>query len=292
MKFAIYGKVITDVNIPYLIQLKDKIVKENIECCVYESFAEHLYKKNIEFPSGKFFVGNKDLPQDTDCMISIGGDGTFLETIAFIRNSNIPVVGINAGNLGFLSYISKDEIESAIDEIINGNYTLEKRSLLKLETENKIFGEFNYALNDLTIHKHGSSSMITTQVYLNDEYLNSYWSDGLIIATPTGSTAYSLSCGGPIITPDSGNFIINPVAPHNLNVRPVVIPDTNVISIKVKGRNEKYLVSLDSRYETVDLETKLVIRKEDFQINLLRLNNQNFLTTLRNKLMWGLDKRN
>ena len=292
MKFAIYGKVITEVNIPYLNQLKDKITKENIECCVYEPFAEHLCKKDIEFPSGNSFVGYKDLPKDTNCMISIGGDGTFLDTIAFIRNSNIPVVGINAGNLGFLSYISKDEIENAIDEIINGNYTLEKRSLLKLETENNIFGEFNYALNDLTIHKHGSSSMITTQVYLNDEFLNSYWSDGLIIATPTGSTAYSLSCGGPIITPDSGNFIINPVAPHNLNVRPVVIPDANTITIKVKGRNEKYLASLDSRYETVDLETKLVIKKEDFQISLLRLNNQNFLTTLRNKLMWGLDKRN
>lgn len=292
MKFAIYGKAITEENIPYLNRLKDKLAKENIKCCVYKPFANHLCEKNISFPIENTFDGYRDLSNDTDCMISIGGDGTFLDTIALIRDSNIPVVGINAGNLGFLSYISKDEIESAIDEIIRSNYTLEKRSLLKLETENKIFGEYNYALNDLTIHKHGSSSMITTQVYLNDEFLNSYWSDGLIIATPTGSTAYSLSCGGPIITPDSGNFIINPVAPHNLNVRPVVIPDTMSITIKVKGRNEKYLVSLDSRYETVDLETELIITKEDFQINLLRLNNQNFLTTLRNKLMWGLDKRN
>ena len=292
MKFAIYGKAIADVNIPYLNRLKDKLIKENIQCCVYKPFVNHLINKHIDFPIENSFEGYKDLPNDTSCMISIGGDGTFLDTIALIRDSNIPVVGINAGNLGFLSYISKDEIEDAIDEIINGNYTLEKRSLLKLETENKIFGEYNYALNDLTIHKHSSSSMITTQVYLNDEFLNSYWSDGLIIATPTGSTAYSLSCGGPIITPDSGNFIINPVAPHNLNVRPIVIPDTMTITIKVKGRNEKYLVSLDSRYETVDLETKLIITKVDFQINLLRLNNQNFLTTLRNKLMWGLDKRN
>jgi len=292
MKFAIYGKAITEENIPYLNQLKDKVAKENIDCFIYKSFSDHLRKKNIVFPNSKFFIGNKDLPKDTNCMISIGGDGTFLDTITIIRDSNIPVVGINAGNLGFLSYISKDEIESAIDEIINGNYTLEKRSLLKLETENNIFGEFNYALNDLTIHKHGSSSMISTQVYLNNEFLNSYWSDGLIIATPTGSTAYSLSCGGPIITPDSGNFIINPVAPHNLNVRPIVIPDSNTITIQVKGRHEKYLVSLDSRHKTVDLKTKLVIKKEKFQINLLRLNNQNFLTTLRNKLMWGLDKRN
>jgi NAD+ kinase len=225
-------------------------------------------------------------------MISIGGDGTFLDSITFIRDSGMPVVGINAGTLGFLSNISKDEIDYAIDEIIAGNFTLDKRAMLSIETKMNLFEDANVALNDLTIHKYDSSSMITIHVYLNDEFLNSYWSDGLIISTPTGSTAYSLSCGGPIITPGSGNFVINPVAPHNLNVRPVVIPDDNIITIKVEGRSGKFLVSLDSKSETVSDSTTLSIKKADFHLNLIRLNSQNFLSTLRNKLMWGLDKRN
>ena len=251
-----------------------------------------LKERNISISSGNVFSSYEDLKDQADFLISIGGDGTYLNTIALVRDSGIPIVGINTGTLGFLSNIPKDEIEFAIDEIIKGNYTLDKRTLLKLETDENLFGDLNYALNELTIHKQDSSSMITTQVYLNEVFLNSYWSDGLIIATPTGSTAYSLSCGGPIITPGSGNFIITPVAPHNLNVRPVVIPDDNTITVKVEGRNERFLISLDSRSETIDQSVKLKIRKQDFHVNLLRLNNQNFPSTLRNKLMWGLDKRN
>jgi len=292
MQIAIYGKLITKDNIPYLKNLFGKLQKEGIKSAIHGPFADHLRSLNIDFTTDSEFSSHKELDKSTDCLISIGGDGTFLDTIALVRDSNVPVVGINAGNLGFLSYISKDDIDNAIDEIIAGNFTLEKRVLLQMESEGNLFGDVNFALNDLTIHKYDSSSMITIHVYLNDEFLNSYWSDGLIVSTPTGSTAYSLSCGGPIITPGSGNFIINPVAPHNLNVRPVVIPDDNIITIKVEGRSGKYLASLDSKSETVSDSTTLTIKKAGFHINLLRLNDQNFLSTLRNKLMWGHDKRN
>ena len=292
MHIAIYGKLITEDNIPYIKILFNKLQKEQIKYQIHGSFAEHLASLNIDFSADSIFSSHDDLDKSSDFMISIGGDGTFLDTISYIRDSKVPVVGINAGTLGFLSNISKDEIEFAIDEILAGNYTKEQRALLTVETESNLFGEVNFALNDLTIHKSDSSSMVTIHVYLNDEFLNSYWADGLIVSTPTGSTAYSLSCGGPIITPGSGNFIINPVAPHNLNVRPVVIPDDTTITIKVGGRSGKYLVSLDSKYETVSDSTTLTITKADFKLHLLRLNNQNFLSTLRNKLMWGLDKRN
>ncbi|MBL4577757.1 MAG: NAD kinase [Flavobacteriales bacterium] len=292
MQIAVYGTLIAEDNIPYLKNLFNKLQKENISCHMHRPFGEHLRSLNIEFTADGEFSSYNDLDKSADCLLSIGGDGTFLDTIALVRDSDVPVVGINAGNLGFLSNISKDEIEYAIDEIMAGNFTLEKRAMLRVETGDNLFGEVNFALNDLTIHKYDSSSMITIHVYLDDEFLNSYWSDGLIVSTPTGSTAYSLSCGGPIITPGSGNFIINPVAPHNLNVRPVVIPDDNTITIKVEGRSGKFLASLDSKSETVSDSTTLTVKKADFHLNLLRLNSQNFLSTLRNKLMWGHDKRN
>jgi len=292
MKFAIFGKTCSEENTKYIKALFTKLESEKLGYLIYNEFFELLKERNISISSGNVFSSYEDLKDQADFLISIGGDGTYLNTIALVRDSGIPIVGINTGTLGFLSNIPKDEIEFAIDEIIKGNYTLDKRTLLKLETDENLFGDLNYALNELTIHKQDSSSMITTQVYLDEVFLNSYWSDGLIIATPTGSTAYSLSCGGPIITPGSGNFIITPVAPHNLNVRPVVIPDDNIITVKVEGRNERFLISLDSRSETIDQSVKLKIRKQDFHVNLLRLNNQNFPSTLRNKLMWGLDKRN
>ncbi|PCH91999.1 MAG: NAD kinase [Bacteroidetes bacterium] len=292
MKFAIFGKTCSEENKKYIQALFAKFEAEKIEYLIYSEFYEVLKKLDLEISTNAIFSTHDDLKDDADFLISIGGDGTYLNTISLVRDSGIPIVGINTGTLGFLSNIPKDEIEFAIDEIIKGNYSLDKRALLKLETEENLFGDLNYALNELTIHKQDSSSMITTQVYLDDVFLNSYWSDGLIIATPTGSTAYSLSCGGPIITPGSGNFIITPVAPHNLNVRPIVISDDTTITVKVEGRNERFLISLDSRSETIDQSVKLKIRKHDFHVNLLRLNNQDFPSTLRNKLMWGLDKRN
>ena len=240
MQVAIYGKVITEENIPYLKNLFEKLQGEGIKYFIHSPFADHLRASKIAIVPAGEFSSYEDMDKSSDFMISIGGDGTFLDTITFIRDSGMPVVGINAGTLGFLSNISKDEIEYAIDEIIAGNFTLDKRAMLTIETKMNLFEDANLALNDLTIHKYDSSSMITIHVYLNDEFLNSYWSDGLIVSTPTGSTAYSLSCGGPIITPGSGNFVINPVAPHNLNVRPVVIPDDNTITIKVEGRSGKF----------------------------------------------------
>ena len=215
-----------------------------------------------------------------------------LDTISLVRDSGIPIVGINTGRLGFLAGISKDAIGSCLDSLIQGRYDLDQRSLIRLETNRSLFGEVNYALNEITIHKKDSSSMIIIHTYLNGEYLNSYWADGLIIATPTGSTGYSLSCGGPIIVPQSENFVITPIAPHNLNVRPIVVSDKYVISLEVEGRSQYFLASLDSRSVTIDSSIQLAARKEDFMAKIVRLHDQNFLVTLRDKLMWGLDARN
>jgi NAD+ kinase len=201
-------------------------------------------------------------------------------------------MGINLGRLGFLTGVGTEDISGALEALMKGHYTIDKRSLLRLESNRNLFGGVNYALNELTIHKKDSSSMITINTYLNGEYLNSYWADGLIIATPTGSTGYSLSCGGPIVAPYSGNFVITPIAPHNLNVRPIVVSDQNVISLEVEGRSQYFLASLDSRSVTIDSAISLAVRREDFTMSLVRLGSTNFLNTLRKKLNWGLDTRN
>jgi NAD+ kinase len=226
-----------------------------------------------------------------ECLISIGGDGTILDTLTMVQDTMIPVMGINTGRLGFLSSISKEDVSRALEALREGQYSLDKRTLIKLDTTRNLFGDVNYALNELTIHKKDSSSMIIIHTYLNGEYLNSYWADGLIIATPTGSTGYSLSCGGPIVMPQSGNFVITPIAPHNLNVRPIVVSDKFVISLEVEGRSQYFLASLDSRSVTIDASIQLAVRKAEFSMNLIRLNNENFLGMLRNKLMWGHDLR-
>jgi NAD+ kinase len=227
-----------------------------------------------------------------DLFCSIGGDGTMLNTVTFVGDSGIPVVGINTGRLGFLSGINIEEIEHSIEDILNGNYDIDKRALIRLDTNNNLFGKRNFALNEIAVSRKDSSAMITIHAYLNDVFLNSYWADGLIISTPTGSTAYSLSCGGPVVMPDSENFIITPISPHNLNVRPVIISDRDVIRLKVEGRNKEFLVSLDSRPMSFESEIDLVIKKEAFKINLIRLKGNDFTSTLRQKLMWGVDKRN
>jgi NAD+ kinase len=201
-------------------------------------------------------------------------------------------LGINTGRLGFLANVNAHDYDMAIESLIKGHYSLDNRTLLRIESEGTLFGETPYALNELTLHKKDSSSMITIHAYLNGEYLNSYWADGLIISTPTGSTGYSLSCGGPIIVPQSESFVITPIAPHNLNVRPIVVSDKNIISIEIEGRNKHYLATVDSRSFTIDAKTQLAIRKEDFTLKLVKLNNKNFLDTLREKLAWGLDSRN
>lgn len=225
-------------------------------------------------------------------MLSIGGDGTYLEAVSFIRGSGIPIIGLNSGRLGFLANISRDNLITAIDEVINNRYHIDKRTLIKLDCSEPVFSDYKYALNEFTIHKKDSSSMIKIQAFINNDYLNTYWADGLIIATPTGSTAYSMSAGGPIVSPDSGIFIISPLAPHNLTVRPLVIPDNCELRLRVEGRNTNYLVSLDRRSEFFHKSVDFFIRRADFAINSIRLNQINYFTTLRSKLMWGIDSRN
>lgn len=227
-----------------------------------------------------------------DMVITLGGDGTILSAITMIRDSGIPIMGINLGRLGFLASVEKKKIEFALKEIMSRNFKLERRTLLKIDCDTPIFGDFPYALNDFTIHKRDTSSMITIHTYVDGAYLNSYWADGIIVATPTGSTGYSMSCGGPIVFPGSGNLVITPVAPHSLNVRPLVISDSREISFQVEGRGENFLSTLDSRYETITHDDRIKLSKCDFPINLVILENMDFMHTIRAKLMWGLDKRN
>lgn len=292
MKIALFGKNFADNRFFYFQQLIEKLESSSIELMIYESFYNFVKERCIFSKPPRLFTSYHQLPGQADFMFSIGGDGTLLDAITLIRDSGIPVMGINLGRMGFLSSISKDEINQAVDAIINGEYILDKRSLIHVETPQHIFGEINYALNELTINKKETGAMILVHVFINDVLLNSYWADGLIIATPTGSTAYSLSCNGPIITPDSENFVITPIATHNLTVRPVVIPDKSVIKIRVEGRVSQYMVGLDSRMSTIDSNTEMLVRKEKFSVNLVQRRNDNFFTTIRQKLLWGQDIRN
>ncbi len=293
MVIAIYGRAFQDNFIPHIQRLFNKLESSDIDLLIYETFYLYLESRIKISAKHELYSRKRDLKdKPIDYLISIGGDGTLLDTISAVKDSGIPILGINTGRLGFLSSISKDDVDQSIDAILNGNYKVDKRTLLSLETSGHLFGEGNFALNELTVHKKDSSSMITIHTYINDDYLNSYWADGLIVATPTGSTAYSLSCGGPIIVPGSENFVITPIAPHNLNVRPVVVHDSSIIRLQVEGREENYLASLDSRSAVIDSSTELIIKKASFEINLIQLENQNFLNTIRNKMMWGLDRRN
>ncbi|PCJ23355.1 MAG: NAD kinase [Flavobacteriales bacterium] len=291
MKIAIYGKRLEKTHLSFIQVLFKKLLDKQVEVLVYKSFYDDLLQKTSLDEKLKTFDNHEDI-KDVNYLFSIGGDGTLLKTITFVRDRDIPILGINTGRLGFLTSITTEEIDNAIDDVLTGNYDLDTRTLLSLETENNLFGDINYALNEITLQKKDTSSMVTIKVYLGDDYLNSYWADGLIISTPTGSTAYSLSCNGPIILPGSGNIIVNPIAPHNLNVRPLVIPDNTELTLKIAGRTENFLVALDSRSLTVPLSIELKIKKASHQINLVRLKNYSFLNTLRTKLIWGLDKRN
>jgi NAD+ kinase len=293
MKVAIYGRVMkTGASAEALQTLVSKLEKAGVDFFIYEPFLKEVGNK-IKINSKKTFSSHQDIKGKVKFLFSIGGDGTLLETVTLVRDSGIPVMGINTGRLGFLSSISKDEIEIAIDAVLKGKYTLDKRTLLELETKPSKHPEAsNFALNEIAVLKTDTSSMITIHASLNGKFLNSYWADGLIVATPTGSTAYSLSCGGPIVMPDSDNFVITPIAPHNLNVRPVIISSHDVVTLEVVGRNPNFLVSLDSRSENVLPSSKLIIKKADFLISLVKLDSHDFLSTLRNKLMWGADKRN
>lgn len=292
MKVAIYGHALSSSSSAEAFQtLCRKLEKAGVEILVYEPFLKQIAEK-WKVKSKKVFTKHNEIKGKVKFLFSIGGDGTLLETVTLVRDSEIPVMGINTGRLGFLSSISKNEIETAIDAVLKGKYSLDKRTLLELDVKGKLFGDCKVALNEVSVQKTDSSSMITIHASVNGKFLNSYWADGLIVATPTGSTAYSLSCGGPIVMPDSDNFVITPVAPHNLNVRPVIISSNDVMTLEIEGRNSSFLLSLDSRAENIQSSGKIIIKKAKFLISLVKLENHDFLTTLRNKLMWGVDKRN
>ena len=292
MKIAVYGKTLKEDDITYIQQLFDILAEKKFEVVVYDDYFK-LLRKSIKFSQEvKAFKNYDDVHNDTDYLFSLGGDGTILDALSIVRDSNIPIMGINIGRLGFIASIGKEDIKKAVEHVEKGTYVLDKRSLLRLESNKPLFGDVNYALNDFTIHKKDTSSMITIHTYINGDYLNTYWADGIIVSTPTGSSGYSLSCGGPIIFPNSNNFVITPVAPHNLNIRPIVVSNESVISFTIEGRNENFLCTLDSRFETIDSTFQLAVRKEEFEVSLIRLDDENFLTTLRNKMMWGFDKRN
>jgi len=292
MRIAIYGRDFSDNVLPFVQEVFNALAQQPVTILVYSKFHKFI-KDKVKLPETlTTFSTHAELLVEVDVLLSLGGDGTLLDTLSLIRDSQIPVIGINFGRLGFLASINKNEIKAAIESLVNGQYTLDKRSILSLESKNGLFGDENFALNDMTIHRRDNSAMMIIHAYMNGEFVNSYWADGLIIATPTGSTAYSLSCGGPIILPNAQNFVITPIAPHNLNVRPIIVPDDVKLTFEIEARSTKFLVSCDSRTETVDRSVKISISKANFNVNLLRLNNESYLTTLRNKLLWGIDTRN
>ncbi|WP_338408046.1 NAD kinase [uncultured Flavobacterium sp.] len=294
MKVAIYGQYYQNSTEPIVKEIFGFFIKNKVEMVIESNFLNVLCEKKIIKKNFKTFTLNTDLDNSFDMLISIGGDGTILKASTLVRDSGIPILGINAGRLGFLATVKKENIAEFMQLIIEKKYTISKRSLLNLSCipDNLAIQDINFAMNEITVNRKDNTSMITVETYLNNEYLNSYWADGLIIATPTGSTGYSMSCGGPILTPDVKSLVITPIAPHNLNARPLVIPDETEIRLKVSGREEHYLVSLDSRVISVKNETILVIKKTPFQINMVEISKETFLKTLRTKLYWGEDRRN
>ena len=292
MRIAIYGRQFNDaVVIPYIQQVFDNLALHGAEVYVHQQLHNYL-TDNFTTINYQVLNPDADIKGFIDLFITLGGDGTLLDMVTLIRDSGIPVIGINFGRLGFLASINKDDISAAIHAVVEKQFTLDSRELLSISSDTEIFGDDNFALNDITIHKRDDAAMITTHVHLNNEFLNSYWGDGIIISTATGSTAYSLSCGGPIIYPESNSIVLTPVSPHNLNVRPIVLPDTSTLYFDVECRSANYLISCDSRTAVIEKNIRFMVKKAAFTLNLIRLNNESYLSTLRNKLMWGLDARN
>jgi len=292
MTIALYARCVRDNHPDYVKTLSTKLNKENIQLLIFEHYYNYLKKEfnfNLTIPT---FCSHEEISLKADCIISLGGDGTILETLELVRNSGIPVLGVNTGRLGFLASVYKEDFAKAIDFLLAKKYKLDKRSLIELITPTGLFNDLNWAVNELTVLKKDSSAMVNIDAHVNGSFLNTYWADGLIIATPTGSTAYSLSCGGPILVPDAENFVITPIAPHNLNVRPIIVSSNSEITLKVHGRSPEYLLSLDSRNTTINNSFEVKLKKADFTFNLINLESQDFFKTLRDKLMWGLDKRN
>ena len=292
MKIAIYSRGL-DLTTPNpLALLLDALAPHDVQIHVFHQLLLHADLPPQTVAALIPFRVSSDLDASIDCMISLGGDGTMLDAVTLVKDSGIPILGINFGRLGFLASISPDALQNAVEAIVNRTFVVDKRALIHLDSNEGLFGDTPFALNEFAIHKRDISPMIKIHTYINGEFLNTYWADGLIVSTPTGSTGYSMSCNGPILFPDAASFVITPVAPHNLNVRPIVIPDTNVVSFEIEGRADQFICALDARKEIVDKTVQLAIRKEQFCVNLVRLNENSFLSTLRTKLTWGLDKRN
>ena len=292
MRIALFGTNFSENFNKYIQHLINKLESEKVEIFIERFFLNYLEEK-IRFKTDiQTFTNHEDLKNKADVLFSIGGDGTLLNAISYVRDSNIPILGINTGRLGFISSIAPDQIEQAINDVLNKNYKTNKRTLLSLETSNNLFENKNFALNEVAVLKKDTSSMIKVDAYVDEEFLNTYWADGLIVSTPTGSTGYSLSCGGPIIAPGTNNIIITPIAQHNLNVRPIVINHNSTIKLKVEDRDQLALVSLDSCSRAFDSSIELEIKKANFKINLIEPQNNSFISTVRQKLMWGRDKRN
>lgn len=291
MKIAILGKPFEDESLPFIQSLIDDLVARQTDILLVDSF--HTYLTNrLRLPEGLSTFKRGDALRGVQFVLSIGGDGTLLDTVTYVGSQQIPILGIHTGRLGFLATITPERIAQAMDALFKGHFVIEERSLIRVDTDPEAFDGINFGLNEFSILKRDTSSMIVVHTYIDGEYLNSYWADGLVVATPTGSTGYSLSCGGPVMLPQTNNFIIAPVCPHNLNVRPLIVSDRSVISFEIEGRSNQFMLSLDSRSVPVDAGIQIAVRRENFAVRLVKLNHVNFLSTLRSKLNWGLDRRN
>jgi NAD+ kinase len=292
MKVAIYSRVMEEDQWQDVQLFFDELNKQNLQPVIFESFFEKM-RDSVSLPASiDTFRTSDEITSEIEAIISLGGDGTLLDTVTLVRDHHVPIMGINFGRLGFLASIGRGEVQEAIKALVNHSFVVDKRTLIHLDSNLSLFGKTPYGLNEFAIHKQDIAPMVKIYTYLNGEFLNTYWADGLIVATPTGSTGYSLSCNGPVVFPDSGSFVITPVAPHNLNVRPIVVPDDNIVSFEIESRFDQVICALDSRREIVTKDVQLAVRKESFTLSLIRLSENNFLQTLRNKLTWGLDKRN
>ncbi len=294
MKVGIYGQYYKGEAVSYIEILLKTLAQKGIEVVIEKKFYNLIKINNFPEKEYQTFADYTDLDSSFKVMLTVGGDGTFLRAVTYVRDLNIPVLGINIGRLGFLATIQKENIPEAINLLLTEQYSINERSLLTVSTsqKNNDLTDINFALNEISVSRRNTTSMVTVETYLDDEYLTSYWADGLIVATPTGSTGYSLSCGGPVITPNTKSLVLTPIAPHNLNARPLVIPDNTHIKLKIISREKQALLSLDSRITTVDSNTEIFIKKADFTLKTILLNEQTFLKTLREKLLWGEDKRN
>lgn len=291
MKIGIHGKDFNEETKKFIQTVFDELKSRDAHIELSEEYAEIVKNADINLPDFSVYNEKEDLSY-LDFLFTLGGDGTLLEAVTHVRKSRVPILGINTGRLGFLATTARSEFEKAIEALYQERFTYDERTLLKLESNQELFDGLNFGLNDFTILKKDTSSMIVVHAFIDGEFLNSYWADGIIVSTPTGSTGYSISCGGPLVLPQSNNFILTPVSPHNLTVRPIVVPDSCELSFTVEGRSKNFLISMDSRYETIDEDAELRIKKENFTARLVKLEDNNYFKTLRQKLNWGFDIRN